>query len=50
MRKQLVMVTGPEAFDNFTRLMRALLAVPKDKVSGSKPVKRKQRKPQPTSS
>ncbi|MDQ2946219.1 MAG: hypothetical protein M3Y27_09815 [Acidobacteriota bacterium] len=36
-RKPREMVTGPEAFENFKRLMTALLGVPKGKVDKGKP-------------
>ena len=40
-KKPREMVTGPEAFENFKRLMTALLVVPKHKVMDKKPVKRR---------
>ena len=36
-KKPREMVTGPAAFENFKRLMTALLAVPKGKTSDAKP-------------
>jgi hypothetical protein len=36
-KKPRQMVTGPAAFENFKRLMTALLAVPKEKTSDAKP-------------
>jgi len=35
------MVTGPAAFDNFKRLMQALLRAPKEKSAGAKPPTRR---------
>jgi hypothetical protein len=40
------MVTGPTAFENFKRLMRGLLAVPKDEIG--KPKAPRKRKPRQT--
>jgi len=35
------MVTGPAAFENFRRLMQALLSAPKEKSVGAKPPTRR---------
>jgi hypothetical protein len=42
------MVTGPTAFDNFVRLMRRLLSVPKDAAS-EPPRRKKAKRPRKTS-
>ncbi len=45
MKKPREMVTGPEAFENFKRLMTALLGVPKAKVVKAKAAKRRTKQP-----
>jgi hypothetical protein len=38
------MITGPEAFENFKRLMKAMLLMPKEAAADAKPTAKRKRK------